>query len=221
MQTTGMKIPLFLSAVLVIAMTSAAYFLLTRGNTPQPETWSELNVQAGTLYQQQEFFKAARAGRQALEAARRQYPEGEHVAVALSNLAMITLSLGENAEAERLEKESLALRARLFGEEDPRLVVPLHHLAYIYTIEVLKNKNQALKGDAEACLLQAVAIMEKAHGKDGADLVPSLEKLEKFYRITGNSAREQAVAEQLAKLQATVGATPDAADKDAPAAPSK
>lgn len=184
--------------------------------------WEELNRKTTLLYQEQQFPKAAAAGRVALEAARRNYPGLEEEAIALSNLAMINLGLGQNAEAEHLEKQSLTLRAKLFGEDDPRLVVSLHHLGYVYVNESLKSGNQALRQDAESCFVQALLIMEKARGPKHPDIVPALEKLAKFYRVNQEQEKAQKIDDRMAALPTTADPKPGpkaGIDQVAPKAP--
>lgn len=200
--------PLFHSAAVVLLTMIAvtATLLLRPEGGQETDSWRNLNEQTTHLYQQQEFFKAVKTGRLALETARRDYPGQEQVAVALSNLAMINLSLGNNSEAEQLEQESLELRARLFGEDDPRLSISLHHLGYIYINEFMKKgtdpmTKEGLKLDAEICFLHALAITEKARGPNHPEIIPALNKLGKFYQIIEDEEKTRKIAERLQSFQ--------------------
>ena len=163
------------------------------------DEWQELNSRATGFYKEQKFMKASGAGRQAVAAAR-ELPEGEQdkLAFSLGNLAMIYTHLGKFAEAEELAKEELELRQHIFGKEDPEVITAWNHLAIIYTMASKLAQNNP---DAEHCLLQIVAIEEKANGKESPALLPALGKLEKYYRITGNGKKEKEVADRIAALQ--------------------
>lgn len=161
--------------------------------------WQELNTQTINFYKEQKFTKASSAGRQTVAVAR-ELPEAERdkLASSLGNLAMIYTHLGKFAEAEELAKEELALRQEIFGIENPEVITAWNHLAIIYT---MASKMAKVNPDAEQCLLEIVAIEEKINGKESMSIIPALEKLEKYYRITGNSDREEEITARIAALQ--------------------
>jgi tetratricopeptide (TPR) repeat protein len=161
--------------------------------------WHELNSQTTSFYKDQKFMKAAGVGREAVAIARK-LPKGERgkLAISLGNLAMIYTHLGKFPEAEDLAKEELKIRQDIFGEEDPEVITAWNHLAIIYTMAAKLAK---INPDAEQCLLQVVAVSEKAYGKNSPTLVPALEKLEKYYKITGNSKKENEIVARISQLQ--------------------
>jgi tetratricopeptide (TPR) repeat protein len=161
--------------------------------------WQELNSRTIGFYKEQKFIKASGAGRQAVAAAR-QLPEADRdkLASSLGNLAMIYTHLGKFAEAEELAKEELALRQQIFGKENLEVITAWNHLAIVYT---MASKMAPINPDAEHCLLQIVAIEEKVNGKESQAVIPALIKLEKYYRITGNSEKEKETADRIAALK--------------------
>jgi len=163
------------------------------------DEWQELNSQTIGFYKEQKFTKASGAGRRTVAVAR-ELPETDKdkLASSLGNLAMIYTHLGKFAEAEELAKEELELRRQIFGKDNPEVITAWNHLAIIYT---MASKMAEVNPDAEHCLLQIVAIEEKANGKESPAIVPALMKLEKYYRITGNSEKEKEVAGRIAALQ--------------------
>ncbi len=161
--------------------------------------WQQLNSQTTGFYKEQKFMKAAGVGRDAVAAARDlPVAQRDKLATSLGNLAMIYTHLGKFAEAEELAKEELGLRQEIFGKDDPGVITAWNHLAIIYT---MASKMAQINPDAEHCLLQIVAIEEKAKGKDSKDIIPALQKLEKYYRITGNSEKEKEVTERITALR--------------------
>ena len=161
--------------------------------------WQELNSQTTGFYKEQKFMKAAGVGREAVAVAR-ELPDGQRdkLATSLGNLAMIYTHLGKYAEAEELAKEELKLRQLVFGKEDPEVITAWNHLAIIYT---MASKMAQINPDAEHCLLQIVSIEEKVNGKESPAVLPALVKLEKYYRITGNSEKEKETTDRIAALK--------------------
>jgi tetratricopeptide (TPR) repeat protein len=161
--------------------------------------WQELNNQTTGFYKEQKFMKAAGAGREAVAVARElPVAQRDKLATSLGNLAMIYTHLGKYAEAEDMAKEGLKLRQQVFGKEDLEVITAWNHLAIIYT---MASKMAQINPDAEHCLLQIVAIEEKVNGKESPAVLPALVKLEKYYRITGNSEKEKETADRIAALK--------------------
>ncbi len=161
--------------------------------------WEELNSRTINFYKEQKFTKAAGAGRQAVAVAR-ELPEAnkDKIASSLGNLAMIYTHLGKYPEAEEVAKEELAIRQEVFGKENREVITAWNHLALIYT---MVGKMSKINPDAEYCMLQIIAIEEKANGKESLANIPALEKLEKYYRITKNTEKEKEIAARVAALR--------------------
>ena len=187
------QILLFLTIIFMAHIWSSSLLAKETGE------WQELNSRTVGFYKEQKFMKASGAGRQAVAAAR-QLPKADRdkLASSLGNLAMIYTHLGKFAEAEELAKEELSLRQEIFGKENPEVITAWNHLAIIYT---MASKMTEVNPDAEHCLLQIVAIEEKVNGNESPAVIPALMKLEKYYRITGNSEKEKKVADRITALQ--------------------
>lgn len=158
------------------------------------ESWEEANTRATGLYRQQQFIKANRAVRHAVELARK-LPESEKekVAISLGNLSMIATHLGNFGEAETAAKEELAIREKLFGRENRDVIKAWNHLAIVYTMA-------QSPADAEFCLEKIISISEKVYGGTSREVLTSLQKLEKFYQISKNREKEKAVAARIEKI---------------------
>ena len=185
--------------VLVVMIIFMAHIWSSSLLAEETGEWQELNSRTIGFYKEQKFMKASGAGRQTVAAAR-QLPETDRdkLASSLGNLAMIYTHLGKFAEAEELAKEELKLRQQIFGKENPEVITAWNHLAIIYT---MASKMTQINPDAEHCLLQIVAIEEKVNGKESQAVIPALMKLEKYYRITGNSEKEKETADRIAALK--------------------
>lgn len=176
----------------------ALFFLAQSGRADDGADWEALNGQSTGLYREQQFIKAAAAGRVALAKARTlPADEREKLAVSLGNLAIILTHLGSFPEAEELAKEELAVRRQHFGPEDLGVLPAWNHLALIYT---LAGNLKRVNPDAEQCLLQILAIEEQARGRDNPAIAPALRRLEKYYRVTGNEERGAHIRERLQTL---------------------
>jgi tetratricopeptide (TPR) repeat protein len=177
---------LLLSAFLMTCLFSAS------GHS-EDLNWEELNAKVTGHYQQQQFTTAAGYAREALALARKSGTE-EELATSLNNMAMVNTHLGHFGEAEELNKEALMVRQKAFGVDDPRVAVSWNNLGLIYFF--VKKMD-----DAEHCFLEVVRLQEKAHGKKSTELIPALQKLEKFYKKTENTGEADKIAARILALQ--------------------
>ncbi len=155
--------------------------------------WQELNDKVTGYYQQQQFSTAAGYGNQALNLARKS-GDSEQLATSLNNMAMIITHLGQFGEAEAYNKEALSVRQNAFGIDDPRVAVSWNNLGLIYYFEKKID-------DAEFCFLEVLRIQEKAHGKKSQDIIPALQKLEKFYTKTEKEEDAKKIASRIQAIQ--------------------
>ena len=180
------RIQVLLSSLLLI-------FFFTTAAHAQDLTWEELNAKVTDFYKQQQFSTAAGYGEEALNLARKSGTP-EQLATSLNNFAMVQTHLGRFGEAEELNKEALQVRQKAFGVDDPRVGVSWNNLGLIYFF-VKKME------DAEHCFLEVVRIQEIAHGKKSTEIIPSLEKLEKFYNKSENTEEAGKIAARILALQ--------------------
>jgi tetratricopeptide (TPR) repeat protein len=179
-------IPVLLSSFLLI-------FSFTATAHAEDLSWEELNAKVTGFYQQQQFSTAAGYGQEALNMARKS-GTAEELATSLNNMAMVQTHLGRFGEAEELNKEALQIRQKAFGVDDPRVAVSWNNLGLIYFF-VKKME------DAEHCFLEVVRIQEKTHGKKSSEIIPALEKLEKFYKKAENQNEADKIAARILALQ--------------------
>ncbi len=177
------------------ALLSSLLLILVFTATTHAEdlTWDELNAKVTEFYKQQQFSTAAGYGQEALDLARKSGTP-EQLATSLSNFAMVQTHLGQFGEAEELNKEALQIRQKVFGVDDPRVGVSWNNLGLIYFF--VKKMD-----DAEYCFLEVVRIQETANGKNSAEIIPSLEKLEKFYKKSENIEKADKIAARILALQ--------------------
>ena len=180
------KIQVFFTSILVI-------FFITVTSHAEDYSWEELNAKVTGHYQQQQFSTAAGYGREALALARKSGTD-EELATSLNNMAMVNTHLGHFGEAEELNKEALMVRQKAFGVDDPRVAVSWNNLGLIYFF--VKKMD-----DAEHCFLEVVRLQETAHGKKSTDIIPALQKLEKFYKKIEDTKEADKVAARILALQ--------------------
>jgi serine/threonine-protein kinase len=87
-----------------------------------------LNELLNVLAYQDEFNGAGDLAREALELTAELPPDSVHRIVALEHLAKYHSVQGDHAEAVRLNREAVALGRARWGEDHPRLLVPLNNL---------------------------------------------------------------------------------------------
>jgi tetratricopeptide (TPR) repeat protein len=180
------KIHVLLSILLLI-------FFFTATSHAEDLTWEELNTKVTGFYKQQQFSTAAGYGQEALNLARKSGTP-EQLATSLNNFAMVQTHLGRFGEAEELNKEALQVRQKAFGVDDPRVGVSWNNLGLIYFF--VKKMD-----DAEHCFLEVVRIEEIANGNKSTKIIPSLEKLEKFYKKSENKEKADKIAARILALQ--------------------
>ena len=180
------KIQVLLSGILMI-------FFFSGTTHAEDLTWDELNAKTTDFYKQQQFSTAAGYGKEALDMAKKSGTP-EQLATSLNNFAMVQTHLGQFGEAEELNKEALQVRQKAFGVDDPRVGVSWNNLGLIYFF--VKKMD-----DAEQCFLEVVRIQEVTYGKKSAEVIPSLEKLEKFYKKIENTKEADNIAARILALQ--------------------
>ena len=100
-------------------------------------------------------------------------------ATSLNNLVGYNASIGNYAEAIRLGTVEVAIREKVFGNEDPSYIESLGSLAEYYA--VLGNYNEAIRLGSEE-----VEIRKKIFGTESLNYVNSLENLASYNRRLGN-----------------------------------
>ncbi len=191
--------------VLIVTAIFMAHILVTSLFASDVSEWEDLNGRMVGFYKEQKFMKASGTGRQAVEVARKLPAENrDKLASSLGNLSMIYTHLGKFPEAEELAKEELTVRQELYGKDSREVITAWNHLSIIYTMAA----QMAPSPDAEHCLIEIIAIEEKTNGNESLAVIPSLEKLEKYYKITGEKAKEQKVTARINELRPPTEAVP-------------
>lgn len=155
--------------------------------------WDELNAKVTGHYQQQQFTTAAGYADEALTLARKSGTP-DQLAISLNNMAKLNIHLGHFGEAEALSKESLSVRQKEYGLNDPKVAVAWDGLGLIYYF--VKKMD-----DAEQCFLESLKIQEKAHGPKSEEIIPSLKKLENFYTKIEKQQDADKVAARIQAIQ--------------------
>jgi serine/threonine protein kinase len=102
--------------------------------TDQPDVEASVRNTLGNIFTSHRFYaKAESQFRQALDIRRRICPVDGHADVAdtLNDLGWLLHVKGDQTEAEKCLRESLAMRRRLFGEANPGVAATLHSLALV------------------------------------------------------------------------------------------
>ena len=110
----------------------------------------------------------------------------DHLAVAtsLNNLALLYSNQGQNAQAEPLYQEALAIQEKALGLEHPAVATSLNNLAGLSSI-------QGQYARAERLYQRALAIQEKALGPEHPAVATSLNNLAGLYHNQGQYARAE------------------------------
>jgi len=161
----------------------------------QEESWEELNSKVTSLYKEQKFMKASGLNKYVVSVARKlPEPEREKLAISLGNMSMIATHLGKFMEAEQSAWEELAILQKKFGKKSLDVVRAWNHLALIYTMAQEPR-------DAELCLESIIEIEEGHYGKENAKVIPSYQKLLKFYQISKNKEKEKELSARLKEME--------------------
>jgi len=159
------------------------------------ESWEELNIKVTSLYKEQKFMKASGLNKYVINVARK-LPESEKekLAISLGNMSMIYTHLGKFMDAEQSAWEELAIYQKIFGKKSLEGLKAWNHLALIYTMA-------QVPADAEQCLITIIDIEESHYGKEDVKVIPSYDKLLKFYQITKDKKKEKKLASRLKKMK--------------------
>lgn len=139
----------------------------------------EAHAQEGlTYYKRGDYGNAAVSLEAALKEAEALGETDPRLAVALNNLSVQYLSLGDHGKAEPLLMRLLENRQRALGPEHPDVVESLNNLASLYG-------SQGKYAEAEPLLERAAEISEKTLGREHPHVAASLNNLAMIYSAQG------------------------------------
>src|SRR6266567_2348526 len=101
----------------------------------QDASWQEHMTAAAALRGKGLYREALKQLEEALQAARALDRDDERQAITRDALAAAYDALGQFWQAEKCQREAVAVAERILGPENPRLGVPLNNLANIYREE--------------------------------------------------------------------------------------
>ncbi len=159
----------------------------------EDSSWEELNSKVTGYYQQQQYSTAVGYAEEALALARKSGSK-EKIATSLKNLGEISTHMGRQTEAEAYNKESIAIRQNLFGPDGLEVALSWRSLGFTYFLSEKMD-------DAEMCFQEVLRIHVKNYGEKSIEIVPALQRLEKFYKYTKNQDKESAFTERILNLQ--------------------
>ncbi|HUK60936.1 MAG TPA: CHAT domain-containing tetratricopeptide repeat protein [Stellaceae bacterium] len=111
--------------------------------------------------------------------------------------AALDLSLGHYADAEKLDKDALALNIKERGPDHPAVANSLNSLASVYLAE-------GHFAQAEPLLQQGLAIREKALGPDHPAVAETVDNLAIVYRTEGRYGDAEALAKRALAIREKV-----------------
>lgn len=168
-------------------------FLLVTPSFGEDATLAELNSKVTEYYKQQQYSTAVGYAEDALALARKTGTETE-IATALKNVGEISTHMGRHTEAETYTKESIAIRQNLFGPDALEVALSWRSLGFTYFLSEKMD-------DAEMCFQEVLRIQIKNYGEKSVEIVPALQRLEKFYKYTKQQDKESALTERILNLQ--------------------
>lgn len=141
--------------------------------------WEMLNEEGARFYRQGNFQAALQYFEEALEEARIAFGTTHpNYAIALNNLAALSIETGEYGETEPLLRQTLEITGQVLGTDHPNYALNLTNLAFVYY-----SRNEYRK--AEPLLRQALDIRERVLGKEHPDYARSLNNLAMVYNAMG------------------------------------
>ncbi|MEM7761024.1 MAG: tetratricopeptide repeat protein, partial [Cyanobacteria bacterium P01_A01_bin.40] len=150
----------------------------------------------GRFYEGQGIYERAEKWReQSLTVCRERLGEQHpHVALSLSNLALLYRDQGRYADAEPLFRQALELTKQLLGENHPDVDTSLHNLALLYS-------DQGRYADAEPLFRQALELYKQLLGEQHPHVATSLNNLALLYYYQGRYADAEPLFRQALELR--------------------
>jgi serine/threonine-protein kinase len=161
----------------------------------QPEVQAEMMLLVGRIYRQLGVFDRARPLLERSLAVRQAGSANEtQVADTMAELARLWLETGRPEDAERLQRDTLALRRRQLGTDHPDVGRTLRDLA-----SVLASRGDYV--EAESLQREALRIHERAYGAEHVDIASDLEGLQSILRARGQIEPATAAARRVLEMR--------------------
>ncbi len=193
----GPSVTLGRDATMLKEMLNAAAKRIHEGELKDaPEAEVQLRGTIGVTFQELGAYDRAREMIEpTIEQGRRLFGE-EHteVATSLHNFAALLETQDNSPEAERLEREALAMRRKLLGEEHPDVAESLYNLS-------LAICNQANYAEAERLQREALAMRRKLHGEEHPEVAKSLSNLAAFLERYGKYPESERLQREALAMQ--------------------
>lgn len=139
------------------------------------QSWEKLNTDFFTLYDKEEFSKAAIVGEKLVVAAKNEFGEWHvNYASSLHNLAAMYLEMAEYKKAEPLLLQSKKIWEKISTDTNPDYVATLSDLGTLY-----QETKQYSK--AEPLYLQVIAISKKNNNNNGPEYITTVSNLAVLY----------------------------------------
>jgi len=159
----------------------------------QETQWRKHMAAGAKAHREGRYTDAERSFQAAVKEAEAFGPQDPRLATSLNNLAELYRLQGKYAEAEPLNKRSLAIREKALGPAHPDVANSLNNLAGLY-------HQQGKYNEAEPLYKRSLEIVAKALGPEHPHVVTSLENYAMLLRKTNRgvgAARMEARAEAI------------------------
>ncbi|HEX2444256.1 MAG TPA: serine/threonine-protein kinase [Vicinamibacterales bacterium] len=160
----------------------------------QPDLQAEMMLLVGRLYRELSVYDRAEPLLQRSLEIRQSLREDEKAAAAKSELARLALEAGKPADAERLHRETLALRRERLGAGHPDVGKTLRGLA-------LALDFQGKYVEAEALQREALTLHQKEFGTDHEEIASDLEGLATILQHRGQLEPAVTTARQVLTMR--------------------
>lgn len=149
------------------------------GQAYKESLWRSYSAKAIELYKHGEIDEAIKAGKQALNYAKKEFGGNDlRYATSLNNIAEFYRLKGKYGDAESNYNKSLSIREKVLGKEHPEVALLLNNLATSYFLQKRYEK-------AESLYLRAQSIIEKSVGKNHSSLETLYTNIGEFYKVQG------------------------------------
>ncbi|MDX6574208.1 MAG: hypothetical protein QOE96_161 [Blastocatellia bacterium] len=167
---------------------------------------SRLAQSVVSLYEAGKYDEALPIARRVVQIRERVLPkDDDKIVAAVTNLAEVQFSRGQDSEAQGLFERALHTYERTAGVDSAKLGDVLDRLALVYY-------RFGRASDTERVYRRSLAIREKVLGEEHPDVARSLRNLAEFYQFQGDYKKGEPLYQRLVEVRKKQGSAEPTAD---------